>query len=110
MERYNARTVDERNRSQDHWPDGLVDKLLEAVDVRNYLAHHYLREYFVVVPAAANRDRAAQELADLSVWVEDLIGELDEHVRLLGIDVGEELDEQLAREVDAPTGSLAGNA
>jgi hypothetical protein len=49
-------------RTQSHWPDGLVGKLLKAVEIRNYLAHHYLREYFVVAPSKSSRERAAQEL------------------------------------------------
>jgi hypothetical protein len=37
-------------KNQSHWPEGLLDKLLEAVNVRNYLAHHFLREYFMAAP------------------------------------------------------------
>ena len=33
-------------KSQAHWPDGMIDSLQEAVETRNYLADHFLREYF----------------------------------------------------------------
>ncbi len=104
VEKWNATTLGELMRgmrTQGHWPDGMVDKLLNAVDIRNYLAHHYLREYFVVAPSAANRDRATQELADLSVWVEELIDELEAHVLSLDIGSADELEEQMAREIEA---------
>ncbi|MGI8515138.1 MAG: hypothetical protein ACR2NT_08330 [Acidimicrobiia bacterium] len=104
VEKWDATTLGDLMRgmrTQSHWPDGLVDRLLKAVKVRNYLAHHYLREYFIVTPSEANRERAAQELADLSVWLEQLIGDLDDHTRSLGVAGFEQLDEETAREIDA---------
>ena len=37
-------------KGQAHWLDGMIDSLKEAVHTRNYLAHHFLREYFMVTP------------------------------------------------------------
>lgn len=104
VEKWNATSFGELMRgmrTQTHWPDGLVDKLLKAVEIRNYLAHHYLREYFMVAPSKANRERAAQELADLSVWVEQLIDELDNHIRSLGVASVEQLADETIREIEA---------
>lgn len=51
-------------KNQQHWPDELPDKLLEAVMIRNYLAHHFLREYFMAAPSRSNVDNAANQLAN----------------------------------------------
>jgi hypothetical protein len=72
-------------RSQEHWPEGLVTKLVEAVEIRNYLAHHFLREYFMAVPSQENRNDASTRLADLSVWLEELEARLDSHLESLGL-------------------------
>jgi hypothetical protein len=72
-------------RTQEHWPEGLVTKLLEAVEIRNYLAHHFLREYFMAVPSRENRNDASAKLAELSVWIEELGAELDAHLESLGL-------------------------
>lgn len=84
-------------RTQEHWPEGLVDKLLEAVEIRNYLAHHFLREYFMAVPSEENRHDASTKLADLSVWLEELGEELDAHLESQG----------LVTTLDAEAGALA---
>lgn len=72
-------------KTQSHWPEGLVDKLLEAVEIRNYLAHHFLREFFMAAPSQENFEDASSQLADLSVWLEELDAELDAHLESLGI-------------------------
>lgn len=79
-------------KNQDHWPEGLVDKLLEAVKIRNYLAHHFLREYFMAVPSQQNLDDASTQLAELSAWLEELDGELDAHLESLGIETPSSFD------------------
>jgi hypothetical protein len=103
VEKWNGTTLGELMRgmrNQPHWPAGLVDKLLKAVDFRNYLAHHFLREHFVVTPSAANREKAAQKLADLSVWVDELGEELDSHIRSLGIAEIDHLDDEMQAQID----------
>ncbi len=72
-------------KTQEHWPEGLVDKLLEAVEIRNYLAHHFLREYFMAVPSQENRHDTSTKLAEVSVWLEELEEELDAHLESLGL-------------------------
>jgi hypothetical protein len=74
---------------------------MKAIDLRNYLAHHYRREYFAVKPSEQNREPAAQELAAISVFLEELINELDAHVASLGVPVGDsEFDEETRVEID----------
>ena len=73
-------------RNQDHWPDGLVDELLEAMHVGHYLAHHFLREFYVVEPSDANEDRAVDWLFGKSTWIDGLQDALDQHTKTLGID------------------------
>jgi hypothetical protein len=104
VEKWNATTLGELMRgmrTQSHWPDGMVDSLLQAVEIRNYLAHHFLREYFIVAPPEANRKRAAEELAGISVWLQELGSKLDDHVRSLGLGDIEELDEETVQEIDS---------
>ncbi len=88
-------------RNQSHWPKGLVDRLVAAVDARNYLAHHFLREYFLVTPSVANREKAVEQLAELSVHLEQLIQDLDIHSRSLGVDYDELLDDETRAAIDA---------
>ena len=88
-------------RNQSHWPDGLLERLLTAVDSRNYLAHHYLREYFMVERTEENRDRALQDLADLSAWLDELARELDEHLRTLGIEVPDDSGDETWAKIEA---------
>jgi hypothetical protein len=87
-------------KSQARWPDGMIDSLQEAVDTRNYLAHHFLREYFMVTPAEANRGRAAEQLAGVSVRLEDLQEALEAHLRSLGVTGVEDLDKETRAEID----------
>lgn len=79
-------------KNQSHWPEGLLDKLLEAVKIRNYLAHHFLREYFMAAPSQENLEDASNQLAELSVWLEKLDEELDAHLESLGIETSSSLD------------------
>jgi hypothetical protein len=79
-------------KNQSHWPEGMLDKLLEAVKIRNYLAHHFLREYFMAAPSQENLENASNQLAELSVWLEKLDEELDAHMESLGIETPSSLD------------------
>lgn len=88
-------------KNQEHWPEGLVDKLLEAVDIRNYLAHHFLREFFMAVPSQENLHDASSQLADLSVWLEELASELDAHLISLGIETASSLDAETIAVADS---------
>lgn len=104
VEKWNGTTFGEFMRgmkNQPHWPKGLLDKLLHAVDVRNYLAHHFLREYFIAERTEANRESAARQLADLANWLDELSDELDAHLARQGIASVEDLDEETAAEIDA---------
>ena len=87
-------------KSQAHWPDGTIESLEEAVDTRNYLAHHFLREYFMVTPSEEVRSRAAEQLANVSVRLENLQEALEAHLRSLGVTGIEDLDEETRAEVD----------
>jgi hypothetical protein len=103
VEKWNGTTLGELMRgmkNQTHWPIGLVDKLMKAIDHRNYLAHHYLREYFVIKPSEQNRERAARELAAVSVFLEELIDELDAHAAALGVLADADLEQEARAEID----------
>jgi len=79
VERWDSTTFGQLMRgmkNQEYWPEGLLDKLLEAVEIRNYLAHHFLREFFLAVPSQENLRDASSQLADLSVWLQELDAEL----------------------------------
>jgi hypothetical protein len=88
-------------KNQEHWPPQLIQELLEAVDIRNYLAHHFLREYFLAVASHENREIAAQKLADLSVRLEHLMAKVDRHTQSLGIEAWDHLEPDTQAEIDA---------
>lgn len=88
-------------RNQPHWPEGLIERLLDAVEARNYLAHHFLREYFLVRPSPTNREHATETLADLSVRLDRLIDEVDAHAATLGVVYDEALDQETREAIDA---------
>jgi hypothetical protein len=67
-------------------------ELLRAVETRNYLAHHFLREFLMAVPSQKNLHDASSQLADLSVWLEELDAELDAHLASLGIETASSID------------------
>ena len=86
-------------KSQNHWPDGMIDSLEGAVQTRNYIAHHFLREYFVVTPSEKIKKRATEQLADVSARLEDLEEALEVHLRSLGVAGIDELDEETLAEI-----------
>ncbi|MEV6907226.1 hypothetical protein [Amycolatopsis sp. NPDC051071] len=49
-------------RTQDHWPEDVVAEVDQAVKARNYLAHHFLREYFLVAPSETHQEDALTQL------------------------------------------------
>jgi hypothetical protein len=87
-------------KSQDHWPNGMIDSLEEAVQTRNYLAHHFLRNYFMVTPSERIKEQATKQLASVSARLEDLQEALEDHLRSLGVPGIEELDEETMAEID----------
>jgi hypothetical protein len=87
-------------KSQDHWPDGIIDSLEEAVQTRNYLVHHFLRNYFMVTPSETTKEQATSQLARVSARLEDLQEALEGHLRSLGVAGIEELDEETMAEID----------
>jgi hypothetical protein len=87
-------------KSQPHWPDGMIDSLEQAVQTRNYLAHHFLREYFLVTPSERIRDQTTEQLADVSAQLENLQNALEAHLHSLGVPEVNELDEETRAEID----------
>jgi hypothetical protein len=85
---------------QSHWPEGMIESLEQAVETRNYLAHHFLREYFVVAPSEKIKEQATAQLAQVSVRLEELEETLEAHLRSLGVPGVEELDEEAQAEID----------
>jgi hypothetical protein len=88
-------------KNESHWPEGMVTELERAADARNYLAHHFLREYFLVLPSEENEMRALEQLVKLSDRLDKLDTSLQMHLKTLGISVDDELDEDLRAEIDA---------
>jgi hypothetical protein len=88
-------------QTQDHWPAGIVDELLAAVDLRNHLAHHFLREFFLAEQSEENYTRGADQLAEWSLRVDDLDERLDAHIQTMSDVTWDELDEDLKAEIEA---------
>jgi hypothetical protein len=78
----------------------LIDSLEEAAQTRNYLAHHFLRNYFLVAPSEKNKEQATKQLAEVSARLEDLQEALEAHLRFLGVPDLDELDEETMAEID----------
>ncbi|WP_433020566.1 hypothetical protein [Kribbella sp. CA-294648] len=87
-------------RTQPHWPPDLLDQLDGALDARNYLAHHFLREHFVLKPSLDTRDRATAQLAEIARRQEKLQSELDTHLRSVGVPDVDKLDDDLLEDLD----------
>lgn len=66
VERWNGTTLGQQLRglkSQDiAWAPGLVEDLELAVDTRNYLAHHFFIDYFLMLPSQHAQDQALESL------------------------------------------------
>lgn len=101
--RWNGTTIGNLIRglkSQPHWPAGMIEQLELAAETCNYLAHHFLREYFVVTPSEEVKETASGWLADISAWLEALDERLEAHLESLGIERYEDLDERTLAEME----------
>jgi hypothetical protein len=87
-------------KSQEHWPEGVIESLEQAVETRNYLAHHFLREYFMVAPSERVREQATDQLAHVSARLDDLEEALEVHLRSLGVAGIDELDDDARAEIE----------
>jgi hypothetical protein len=87
-------------KSQPHWPDGMTDELVGAVQARNYVAHHFLREYFIVTPSAKAKEQATEQLARISTRIEHLEDQVVAHLGSLGVSSIGGLDEDAQAEID----------
>lgn len=70
------------------------------MDIRNYLAHNFLRDYHVCVPSRDNELRAAEWLAEMSVWVEALDETLETHLRDCGVPNCGDLDGATSMDIE----------
>lgn len=87
-------------KSQGYWPEGMMEFLEQAVDARNYLAHHFLREYFIVAPSERVKEQATDQLAHMSAQLDDLEEALEAHLRSLGVAGIDELEEEARDEIE----------
>lgn len=87
-------------KNQNHWPAGMGDELEQAVALRNHLAHHFLREFFLVAPSTEHFEDGVQQLLDWSLKVEDLDDRLMKHARKLGVPDLSDLDDGMRAELD----------
>ena len=81
-------------------PIDVVDELCEILSQRNYLAHHFLREYFIIVPSERVRDQAVDKLAETATRLESLEAALEDHLRRLGVPSPDDLDLQTRAAID----------
>jgi hypothetical protein len=88
-------------KTQDHWPEGMVDDLLQAVALRNYLAHNFLREFFLAEPSQDNYARGAQRLVDWHEKVDALDAALETHIATMSDATWDDLDDDLKAEIEA---------
>lgn len=88
-------------RAQAHWPAGLVERLEWVVDLRNFLAHYYLCELFVLQPTPELYEHAAEELVRWSNHVEQVDHELESHGETPGVPSISVLDPQVQAEIDS---------
>lgn len=88
-------------KNQGHWPAGMTEDLEQAVELRNHLAHNFLREFFLAEPSAANFERGTNQLLDWSLKVDDLDTRLGAHLRALGVPDLDDLDDDLLAQLDA---------
>ncbi|KRE56154.1 hypothetical protein [Phycicoccus sp. Soil748] len=88
-------------KSQPHWTEDLIWKVGQAVQLRNHLAHNFLREFFLAVESQANYEAGADQLLDWHGVVDELAGQLDEHIKTLGGGGWDQLDEASKAEVEA---------
>ena len=77
-----------------------MHRLEVAVEMRNYLAHHLLREYFVVAPSETNRGKVLEELAGVHAVAIVLDDDLQERLRELRGYSLDDLPESLRTEMD----------
>jgi hypothetical protein len=87
-------------KSQTHWPEGMTEALQFAVEARNYLAHHFLREHFLIAPSEQTRDQAVRQLAKILDQLDRLERDLEDHLGSLGVTSIEELDDEVKAEID----------
>jgi hypothetical protein len=82
-------------------PQVLADELGEALAARNFLAHHFLREWAVITPSTESTDAALADLDRYSTGLDALNRALEDHMRSQGWEPDPELDEDTQREIDA---------
>jgi len=97
-------------KSQSHWPAGMIDELERAAQARNYLAHHFLREYFVMAASEEVKQQAVAQLARILDRLDRLEEDLGDHLRSLGIATIDDLDDEAKAMIDTlrPTEWLTG--
>jgi hypothetical protein len=88
----------EELKNQPHWPRDMIDRLRAAAQVRNYLAHRFLREFFVTEESEENYGRGIEQLIAWSEMVDKLDADLEVHVtELAGGDMDDETKAELAQ-------------
>ncbi|QGN58858.1 hypothetical protein [Nostocoides sp. HKS02] len=88
-------------KSQPHWTEELIWKVGQAVQLRNHLAHNFLREFFLAVESQINFEAGVEQLLEWHGAVDELAEQLDEHIKTLGGAQCDELDDMTRAEVEA---------
>ena len=84
-------------KERHEFPDALVDDLDEMLSRRNYVAHHFRREYFMVVTSERVREQALVWLAETAARLESLEAALEDQLHRLGAPDISDLDPTLAK-------------
>jgi hypothetical protein len=87
-------------KSQGHWPEGIPEALEGAVRARNYLAHHFLRDYFLVLPSGEVQDKALTQLAELRESIALLEQRVEDHLRSMGVATPDDLTDEERAELE----------
>lgn len=88
-------------KTQSHWPEELIAKVGRAVELRNYLAHNFLREFFIAEESQDNYQRGSSRLLEWFEFATQLDDELQAHADSFDGLAWNDLDEETRAEIDA---------
>lgn len=102
IDKWNATTLGQHWRamkSEDHWPAGMVAAVDALLEVRNWLAHHFLREYALIQPSEQHRQETVDLLRAIADRVDNLVDAMEAHARAMGLPSVDDLSADLQAEI-----------
>jgi hypothetical protein len=88
------------HQAKDLLPNNLSSELAEVIKERNYLVHHFLREYFMAQRSVQNRDQAKEYLLGVSSQLGELSNQLDAYLESLGLATPDTLEPELQAQIN----------